>query len=234
MIIVMIRTFLLYGLVLFSMRFMGKSELSKMSPFQLVIVFLIAELAAIPIDNTAASLIHGITAIATLTFLQVSLSYLSIKSENFKNFISGKPSILIEDGHLNLKELKRLRITNTDLMEQLRLENCPSISDVQYAIMESNGQLTVIPKAKVRPVTPQDLKLTVLEEALPVILISDGTLYKRNLYMAGMNEDLFHQKLKKAGIEMTSIFLAFRDSQKKIHIYLKETSDGALAKEVKL
>jgi uncharacterized membrane protein YcaP (DUF421 family) len=152
MLIVTVRTLILYALVLLSVRLMGKSELSKMSPFQLVIVFMIAELAAIPIDDPEVSLINGIIAISTLTFLQILCSFLSIKSEAFKNFISGKPSILIEKGKLNIKELRRQRITNTDLLEQLRLMNYASISDVHYAIMESNGQLTVIPKASAKAI----------------------------------------------------------------------------------
>lgn len=128
MLIVAIRTLIMYLVLLLAVRIMGKSELSKMSPFQLVIVFMIAELAAIPIDSADASLINGIIAITMLMFLQVLISFLSIKSESFKNFISGKPTMLIEKGKLNVKELTRQRISCTDLLEQLRLENCPSIS----------------------------------------------------------------------------------------------------------
>ena len=138
MLIVAIRTFVLYIIVLIAVSIMGKSELSKMSPFQFVIVFMIAELAAMPIDDPSTSLINGVMAIFTLMLLQVLISFFSIKSEKFKNLVSGKPSILIEKGKLNIKELKKLRITSTDLLEQLRLANCPSLSDVEYAIMEAN------------------------------------------------------------------------------------------------
>ena len=133
MLIVAIRTFVLYIIVLIAVSIMGKSELSKMSPFQLVIVFMIAELAAMPIDDPSTSLINGVMAIFTLMLLQVLISFLSIKSEKFKNLVSGKPSILIEKGKLNIKELKKLRITSTDLLEQLRLANCPSLSDDRYS-----------------------------------------------------------------------------------------------------
>ncbi|MCI8609374.1 MAG: DUF421 domain-containing protein [Firmicutes bacterium] len=235
MLIVAIRTLILYIVVLFSMRLMGKSELSKMSPFQMVIAFMIAELAAIPIDSTSASLINGVMAIFTLMFLQILISYLSIKSEGFKNFISGKPSILIEKGRLNIKELRRLRISNTDLMEQLRLENCPSIGDVQYAIMESNGQLTVIPKADSKPMTPKDMNLTVTEGALPTILVSDGVLYEKNLFLSGIDETQFRAKLTAAKIQSyKEIFLAFCDEQKKIHIYLSSDKSAPYALEVKI
>lgn len=235
MLIVAIRTLILYSIVLFAVRLMGKSELSKMSPFQLVIVFMIAELAAIPIDSTSASLVNGVMAIFTLMFLQIFISFLSIKSEGFKDFISGKPSILIEKGKLNIKELRKLRITNTDLMEQLRLENCPSISDVQYAVMESNGQLTVIPKAENRPLTAKDMGVAVTEGALPVILVSDGVLYKKNLYVSGFNEEQFHSKLTAAKItSYKEIFLAFCDENKKIHVYLNSDKAMPYALEVKI
>lgn len=235
MLIVAIRTFVLYIIVLIAVRIMGKSELSKMSPFQLVIVFMIAELAAMPIDDPTTSLINGVMAIFTLMLLQVLISFLSIKSEKFKNLVSGKPSILIEKGKLNIKELSKLRITSTDLLEQLRLENCPSLSNVEYAIMESNGQLTVIPKAEKKPLTPKDMGLTVNEGLLPMIVISDGTLYVKNLLVAGISEEMFRQKLAGAGISSyENIFLAFYDENKVFHVYLHSENTKPFAAEVKI
>ena len=235
MLIVAIRTFILYATVLFAVRMMGKSELSKMSPFQMVILFMIAELAAIPIDSTSASLINGVMAILTLMFLQILISWLSTKCEWFKNFITDKPAVLVEKGKLNIKELKRLRITTTDLMEQLRLENCPSLSDVQYAVMESNGQLTVLPKAQNRPLTPKDIELAVTEGVLPMLIVSDGKLYEKNLLALGLSREAFEAKLKKSGIESSkSIFLAFFDENKGIHAYLASEKGGGLSEEVKL
>lgn len=235
MLIVAIRTFVLYIIVLISVRIMGKSELSKMSPFQLVIVFMIAELAAMPIDDPTTSLINGVMAIFTLMFLQVLISFLSIKSEKFKNLISGKPSILIEKGKLNTKELGKLRITSTDLLEQLRLANCPSLSNVEYAIMESNGQLTVIPKAEQKPLTPKDMGITVSEGLLPMIVVSDGTLYMKNLLASGISEEIFRQKLASAGVSSyDNIFLAFYDENKAFHVYLHSESCRPFAAEVKI
>ena len=235
MLIIAIRTLIMYAALLFSVRVMGKSELSKMSPFQLVIVFMIAELAAIPIDSAEASLINGLVAIFTLMFLQVLISFLSTKSEFFKNFISGRPSILVEKGKLNIRELTRLRITTTDLMEQLRIQGCPSISDVEYAIMESNGELSVIEKAGSAPLTPNDMKLSVTQGALPVIIVSDGHLYDQNLLLTGLEEGAFRAQMKKAGAgDFKEVFLAFCDESKKIHVYLRDSHGGAYAREVLL
>lgn len=233
MLIVAIRTLIMYIALLFSVRMMGKSELSKMSPFQLVIVFMIAELAAIPIDSADASLINGLVAIFMLMFLQILISFLSIKSESFKNFVSGKPTILIDKGKLNVSELGRLRITTTDLLEQLRIQNCPSISDVEYAIMESNGQLSVIQKAENNPVTPKDMQLNVTEGILPSIIISDGNFYDKNLIFSGIDQNTFENKLRKAGITaFKDVFLAFCDENKQFHIYLSDKNSGPFAKEV--
>ena len=235
MLIVAIRTFVLYIIVLIAVSIMGKSELSKMSPFQLVIVFMIAELAAMPIDDPSTSLINGVMAIFTLMLLQVLISFLSIKSEKFKNLVSGKPSILIEKGKLNIKELKKLRITSTDLLEQLRLANCPSLSDVEYAIMEANGQLTVIPKAEQKPLTPKDMGLTVNDGLLPMVVVSDGTVYNKNLLAAGVPEELFRQKLRDSGISSyKDIFLAFYAENKAFHVYLYSDNAVPFASEVKI
>ena len=235
MLIVAIRTFVLYIIVLIAVSIMGKSELSKMSPFQFVIVFMIAELAAMPIDDPSTSLINGVMAIFTLMLLQVLISFFSIKSEKIKNLVSGKPSILIEKGKLNIKELKKLRITSTDLLEQLRLANCPSLSDVEYAIMEANGQLTVIPKADQKPLTPKDMGLTVNNGLLPMVVVSDGTVYNKNLLAAGVPEELFRQKLRDSGISSyKDIFLAFYDENKSFHVYLYSDNAIPFASEVKI
>ena len=235
MLIVAIRTLIMYAALLFSVRMMGKSELSKMSAFQLVVVFMIAELAAIPIDSTDASLINGLVAIFTLMFLQVLISYISTKSEGFKTLISGRPSILIEKGKLNVRELSRLRISITDRLEQLRIQDCPSICDVQYAIMESNGQLSVIKKAVDKPVTPKDIDLAVSEGVLPAIIISDGNLYDRNLIYSGVDLVSFENRMRSAGIkDIKKVFLAFCDENKQFHIYLHDSASGPFTKEVKI
>ncbi len=235
MLIVAIRTFVMYMVLLLAVRIMGKSELSKMSPFQLVIAFMIAELAAIPIDSADASLINGIIAISVLMLLQVLISFLSIKSESFKNFISGKPTMLIENGKLNVKELMRQRISCTDLLEQLRIENCPSIGDVDYAILEGNGQLSVIPKAPNRPLTPKDMNIDIPCQSLPAIVVSDGNVYDRNLNIAGIKRSEFEQKLSSIGIaSFKDVFLAFCDSEKTIHVYTADKKAGPYAREVKI
>lgn len=219
-------------MVLFAIRIMGKSELSKLSPFQLVVLFMLAELASMPIENTDLSLINGTTAIFALLFLQVSISYLSIKSEWFKNFINGKPSILIEDGVINELELKRLRISINDLTEQLRLKNSPSISDVAYAVIESNGDLSVIPKPDKKPLTPSDMGITKPKEIMPLILICDGTIYKNNLDKLNWSEEYLNSLLMAMNIfSSKKVLIAFCDEKKQLHVY-QPSENGKISVEV--
>ena len=217
MLIVAIRTVILYSALLFTLRLMGKSELSKMSPFQLTVVFMIAELAAIPLDSIDASLVNGLIAIFMLTFLQILISYLSTKIEWFKNFVSGRPSIIIEKGKLNINEIRKQRIALTDLMEQLRIKNCSSISDVAYAIIETNGELSLITKG----------------QQFSAIIISDGTLYEENLRFSGLDYQTFESKLRKVGVtSIQDVFLVLCDQDKTLHIYTEE--NGTFAKEIKI
>ena len=220
MLIILIRTVFLYFVVLFVIRVMGKSELSKMDPFEMVILFMIAELAAIPIESLDIPLINGAAAIITLLFLEVLISFLSTKSHKFNVLLNGKPSILIDQGKLNMKEMKNQRITIDDLMEQLRLKNFPSIADIEYAVLEANGDLSVIPKPDKAPLTPKDMNITKSSQIMPMVLISDGKLYGRNLKLLGKEESYLKKELAKAKItEYSQVFLCFFDESRQLHVY---------------
>ena len=218
MIIICIRTFLIYISLLIAFRIMGKAELSKVSTFQMVVLFMIAELAAIPIDSPSASLINGITAIVTLLFLEVLFSFLSIKSSKLKQLLNGKPTVLIDEGKINVKEMRRLRISIDDLLEQLRIEDCPSISDVAYAVMEPNGELSVI-----KTLPPEDL---------PIIIINDGVLCDSNMQQAGLSKKKLQNLLKGRGnLDIEEVFLAFYDTQKQFHVFPLPAKDDSFSKE---
>lgn len=236
MAVIAIRTIITYIIVLFAVRLMGKSELSKLSPFQMVITFMIAELAAIPIESNAIPMSTGIIAIITLVFLQVCISYISIKSETFKNFVAGKPSLLIDHGKINVKELKGLRMSINDLLEQLRLANASNLTDVDYAIMESNGNLSVVLKPENRPPTSKDMGIPTDTLALPCVVLSDGIVYEKNLKKLGFDRRYLEKFVKSLGYSMPaedkdgsaaahSIFMVFCDENKQLHLY-KEVIGG--------
>lgn len=230
MIIILIRTLFLYLAVLFVLRVMGKGELSKMDPFQMVVLFMIAELAALPIESPDVGILDGITALAGLLFLEVLISYVSLKSEKFKRLVSGKPSVLIEKGRIDAKELESLRISINDLSEQLRLKNVPSISDVDYAILEANGDLSVIPKPDKKPLTPKDLSIPMKSETLPIVLIADGYLYQDSLTKAQLSENRLKSELLTLGVtDYSQVFICFSDENKKIHVYPKPPENQGIS-----
>lgn len=220
MLVVFVRTILIYFIVLFVIRMMGKAELSKMSPFQMVVVFMIAELATIPIESPEISLITGTTAIFTLMFIQILISLISLKNSRIKTFFSGKPSIIINKGKINYRELKSLRITLHDLTEQLRLGNASSISDVEYAIMEANGDLSIILKSGSKPITPNDISVAKPPETMPAIFISDGIIYEEKISSSGWTSEKLQSQLADLGFkDHTEVFLAFCDSSSSLHVY---------------
>ena len=179
------RALILYILVVIVMRIMGKRQIGQLQPFELVIAIMISELAAVPMQNTGIPLVYGIIPILTLLILQLLISYLSIKSIRFRALICGKPAILIEKGRIRESELRKEMYTLNDLLEQLRINNCPNVSDVEYAILETNGQLSVIPKSQKRPLTPEDMNIQPQAEGIVVDLIIDGRVLSNNLRIAG-------------------------------------------------
>lgn len=235
MLVIVIRTMILYFIVLFVMRVMGKAELSKLDPFQMIILFMIAELAAIPIESIDVPVFTGIAAILTLLLLEVSLSFLSTKSRFINDILAGKPSILVHRGKINMKELKSQRITVTDLMQHLRIKNYPSIADVDYAVLEANGELSVIPKPEKAPVTMTDMNIPTSSEIMPMILISDGNLYKKNLALLGRDENYLKKELSRIKItDYSQVFLCFFDEKSQLHVYPKGKDNKNMYKEVSI
>lgn len=235
MLIILIRTVILYFIVLFVIRVMGKAELSKMDPFEMIILFMIAELAAIPIESLDIPLLNGAASIITLLFLQVTISFLSTKSQKVNNILNGKPSVLIDRGNINVKALKNQRITIDDLMEQLRLKNFPSPADIDYAVLESNGDLSLIPKPDKAPLTPADMGVQTSSKTMPMVLISDGEFYKDNLKAFGKEESYLKKELQKIKItDFSQVFLCFYDENRQLHVFPKGDGNQAQIKEVNL
>lgn len=222
MLILPVRAAILYLLVVLIVRIMGKHQIGQLQPYELVITILISELAAVPMQDTDIPLINGIIPILTLLVIQISLSLLSLKSETARRIICGGPSILVENGQIIEKELTRLRYNLNDLLEQLRLKSLPNISDVEYAILETSGKLSVIPKSQKRPVNPEDLNINTPYEGLPLTLIIDGNLKKDNLARANLNEHWLMTELEKSGLtHWKQVFLATLDTSGRLFIQPK-------------
>lgn len=207
------------------MRIMGKRQIGQLQPFELVIAIMIAELASIPMEDVGIPLIKGLVPIFALVFAQVIISYVTLKSERIRAFVCGSPSIIIENGIIQQKELTKQRINLNDLMEQLRSNNIANVDDVEFALLETNGHLSVFPKADKKPATLEDLQIPAKSETLPITLIMDGRIQHQNIKKAGLDIKLLESELQQQGMEAGSVFLAYLDSQQKLKIVSKQGSE---------
>jgi uncharacterized membrane protein YcaP (DUF421 family) len=222
MLIGIIRTLILFAAVVIGLKLMGKRQVGQLQPYELVIVILLSALAAIPMGNTGVPLLSGLFPIFTLIVAQVAISYLSLKSERAREIICGTPSVLIENGKIIEKELVRLRYNINDLLEQLRAKNMPNIADVEFAILETSGQLSVIPKSQRRPIVPEDMNLPTKYEGLPVTLIVDGYLFRKNLGRINLSEEWLRSKLQEFGVmSFKEILFAHLDTEGKLLYQVK-------------
>jgi uncharacterized membrane protein YcaP (DUF421 family) len=212
MLIIFLRTILLYCTIILALRIMGKKQIGELQPSELVITIMISELASIPMQDLSVPLIHGILPILTLLVLEVILTFISLKNRWLRNVISGTPSILIENGVINEIEMRKLRFNIDDLFEELRLTNNVNIKDIQYAILETSGQISIIPKPEKKPLTREDMNIK-NNDSYPIILISDGEIDLINLDRSNKNIKWLTNELKKRKLEVKNIFLAYIDNK---------------------
>lgn len=220
MIITFVRTIISYMFVIFALRIMGKRQIGELQPTELVVAIMISDLAALPMGDTAIPLWNGIVPILTLVVAEITLSFLSLKSERIRNMISGTPSIIIQDGKLIEAEMKKTRYTIDDIMEELRMSDYVNISDIHLAVLETNGELSVIPKAAKKAISAEDLGLNPVQEEMPYIIIADGVLRKSQLKLSGYNEKWIRKKLKDKKIK--DVFLLTVDTVGNMDIQFKE------------
>lgn len=223
MIIIFIRCLLLYTFVLITLRIMGKGELSQLQPYEFVVVLMMAENAALPMEDTGIPLINGFVAVGTLLLTQLVVSNIILKSNKARALICGKPNIIINKGILDEKELKRLRISINDILEQLRIKDYPSILDVEYAILETNGDISIIPKENKRSVTLEDLNVDYEGKSLPIALIIDKKINYGNLKIVNLDIYWLKDQLKSKGFnDINEVLFAFLDENKNLYIQRKD------------
>lgn len=204
---------------------MGKRQIGELQPSELVVAIMISDLATVPVSDIAIPLLSGIIPIMTLIIFEVTISFLTLKSEKARNIITGKPTYLIKDGIIAEKQMRNMRYNIEDLLEELRLKDCPNIADVHTAILETNGELSVVLKSDKRSVTPKDLKIKPNQESVPLVLISDGKI--RFEHLRDLNKDIkwLEKKLADRNIKSTKdVFLFSIDSDGIITMQMK---DGA-------
>ncbi len=221
MIITLIRTVIIYIIVVAVYRFMGKRQIGELQPGELVLAIMLSDLATTPISSVNTPLVIGIFPIVTLMAIEMLFSILAQKSVRLRRLISGSPSIVIENGKINIKELTSLRFSIDDLFEQLRSSGYMSVAEVAYAILETNGQLSVVPSAENRPVTVKDFNFT-SEATLPRNIIKDGELDENNLSAIGRDKNWLKKILKSHNALQSEVFLLTSDGKDSFYIQKKE------------
>ena len=200
MLITFFRAIVLYIIVLIVMRLMGKREIGQLQPFELAISIMIADLASLPMTETGVPISNGIIPILGLLVMHLVISMLNMKSTKIREIICGKPSILIFRGKIDEEVLKKERFTINELEERLRDNNIFNIGDVEYAVLETSGQVTVIPKPNKRPTTPEDFNIEPKYEGIPYDLVVDGKVMYKNLEKIGKNYVWLQKQTEKFGI----------------------------------
>lgn len=228
MAIAFIRTIILYFVIIFGLRLLGKRQVGELEPSELVLSLLIADLAAVPMQDFGIPLIAGIIPIMTLLSVTMILSVLTMKSVRLRVLLCGKPSIIVRDGQPVPQEMHRTRFTVDELLEELRMKGYTDISKIKYAILETNGQLSILPYANQKPPTVQQLNLSTKEAGLPLVLISDGCLLEQNLTLSGHDRSWLEKQLSKHGCsDPKQAFLLTVDEQGQVYFARRDKGVGA-------
>ena len=199
MLTIIIRSILIYFIVLLIYRLMGKRQPGQMQPFELVLTLIIADLATIPMAEVSVPVLHGIVPLLTLVVVHFILTLITKSSQMLSKVISGKPSIIINPKGIDYAVMKKLNLSTDDIFAALRECGYFNISQVQYAIMETNGKVSVMPKAEFAPTTNSDMQIKVDETFIPIVLISEGKIMKENASIAGLSEDEIKKIISQSG-----------------------------------
>ena len=225
MAVITVRTLIVFLCIYAAMRLMGKRQLGELEPSELVVAVLITDMAAHPLQDIGIPLLNGLLPIAILLCCELLISWLSLKSSGFRALCFGRPSILMRDGRILLKELRRNRFSLDELCEELRGKGVTDLSTVRCAILETDGTLNVLLKAECHAVTPAQMGISAPDGGLPVTVINDGKVEWKNLRKLCKDEDWLLRQLRGRGFpfppeisymnldELGNIFLQEKDAK---------------------
>ena len=222
MILSYIRTILLYLLLIAVVRLMGKRQIGQMEPSEFVVTMLVANLASIPMQDGAIPLYSGVIPIVTVLGVELVLSALAMKNTRLRKLLCGKPVILVENGNILQKNLRKTRITLDELTGHLREKDVLDLQSVQYAILETNGNLSVFPFPKEKPASAKEAGVQVKKQYLPVTIISDGEILTKNLSKAGKDRAWVQKVLQQRQATVEETWLLTVDAGDRIVFFRKE------------
>ena len=223
MVVIFIRTIIIYGCLFISMRLMGKRQIGQLDISDLITTLLISEIASLPIENPDIPIIYSIIPIVTLLTFEVSSSTILSRSQFMKNFFSTRPSFLIKDGEIDQRSLSKNRISLDELISKLREQGMNDLGEIKYAIIEPDGQLSVVPFERFRPATPNDIGTCVRETGIMHVIIANGRINEHGLSMTEKNEEWVNSELSRRGIITKDVFLMTLNDADEISITKKAT-----------
>lgn len=218
MLIVFFRAIILYIIIMFSLRLMGKRQLGELQPSELVVTILISNIASLPIENTEIPMILGAIPVLALVFFELIVSNVSLQSKRFRGFISGKPIIIIRNGEINQKQLRKLRFSIDDLMESLRQASVFDVRDVDYAIVETTGKVSILQKFQAQNVTAKMMKISGQDATPPAVIISDGQIILSAVKACNLERKWIDDTLKLNDVTVKKVFLMTATNKKDYHI----------------
>ena len=223
MVIAVARSIILYLVIVIGIRLLGKHQVSELEPAEFVLALIIADVAAVPMQDYGIPLLMGVIPIIALLCLSMILSVLTLKSLKLRALLTGVPSILIQNGWVDQKELRRTRMTLDEVLEELRLQGYTDLASIRYAVLETNGQLSILPYARKQPPSAEDMDVPVVDTGLPLVLINDGRLISANLKRRGLDERWLDKQLKKHGAnKVQDVFLLTVDEEQQTYFIRKE------------
>ncbi len=199
MLTIFVRSVILYAVSLLAMRMMGKRQVGQLQPFELVVVIMIAELAATPMGGVGIPMLYGVLPMAAVVVCHGFITAACMKWQGFRVWMCGQPTILIRNGVICEKQMRRVSVDLNDLMEAIRTAGILDPSEVGTAVLEPGGQINVFPKSDFRPVTPDDMDLPVPKDGLPLPLVLDGVIQQDNLARGQLTEAWLRREGEKAG-----------------------------------
>ena len=217
-----IRSAILYLLLILCVRLMGKRQIGEMEPSEFVVTMLLANLAAIPMQDSALPLLSGLVPILTVLAMELVFAWLCLRSIRLRKLLCGKPILLIYNGEICQKNLRRTRINADELTEHLRESGIMDPSTVKYAILETDGQISTFLYGRDRPPTAKEAGVTATDDALPYTLISDGRVLEENLDAAGRDLRWLEGELARLGCKARDVFLLTVDDAGKLYFARKE------------
>lgn len=219
-ILILLRSIILFFVLLLLIRVMGKRQLARMSPFYFISYAVIAIISALISVNIIKNLGYGLIALGVWILFPMALDFLSLRSKLFHDLINGKPTVLVENGKVLEENLKQMRLTGNELLQELRTKNAFNLGDVEFAVMETTGELNVLLKPEKKPVTPYDLGKKVAPQIAPQTVILDGNILHEPLSKMGLNEGWLQVQLDKMGVALDNVFIGQVDSSGDLYIDL--------------